>query len=32
MRKLNNVRKLWEVVLDYQSIVDVFKDSLIEKK
>ena len=31
MRKLNNVRKLWEVVLDNQPIVDVFKDSLIEK-
>lgn len=31
MRKLNNVRKLWEVVLDNHSIVDVFKDSPIEK-
>ncbi|WP_342758384.1 HNH endonuclease domain-containing protein [Kineothrix sedimenti] len=31
MRKLNNVRKLWEVVLDNRPIVDVFKNSPIVK-
>lgn len=31
MRKLNNVRKLWEAVLDNQPIVDVFKNSPIDK-
>lgn len=31
MRKLNNVRKLWEVVMDNQPIVDVFKNSPIVK-
>lgn len=31
MRRLNSVRKLWEAVLDNQSIVDVFKNSPIVK-
>lgn len=31
MRKLNNVRKLWEVVLDNRPIVDVFKNLPIVK-
>ncbi|WP_206426595.1 HNH endonuclease domain-containing protein [Clostridium sp. E02] len=31
MRKLNSVRKLWKVVMDNQSIVDVFKNSPIVK-
>jgi len=31
MRKLNAVRKLWEVVLDHQPIIDVFKDLEVEK-
>lgn len=31
MRKLNNVRKLWKVVMDNESIVDVFKNSPITK-
>ncbi len=31
MRKLNNVRKLWEAVLDIQPVVDVFKDEAIDR-
>ncbi len=31
MRKLNNVRKLWEAVLDITPVVDVFKDEVIDK-
>lgn len=31
IRKLSSVRKLWEVVMDNQSIVDVFKNSPIVK-
>lgn len=31
MRKLNSVRKLWGAVLDNQPLVDVFKNSPIEK-
>ncbi len=31
MRRLNSVRKLWEVVLDEKPIVDVFKNSPIVK-
>lgn len=31
MRKLNNVRKLWEAVLEIRPIVDVFKDEVIDK-
>ncbi len=30
-RKLHNVRKLWEAVLDLSPISDVFKDEVIEK-
>ena len=32
IRKLNNVRKLWEMVLDNQPIVDVFKNAPIDKE
>ena len=32
MRKLNCVRKLWEVVLDKQPIVDVYRELPIEKR
>ena len=31
MRKLNNVRKLWEAVLDIQPVIDVFKDEAIDR-
>lgn len=31
MRKLNNVRKLWEAVLDNHPVMDVFKNSAIDK-
>lgn len=31
MRKLNNVRKLWEAVLDIQPIIDVFKAEAIDR-
>lgn len=31
LRKLNNVRKLWEAVLDIQPIIDVFKDEAIDR-
>lgn len=31
MRKLNNVRKLWEAVLDITPIMDVFKNEAIDK-
>ncbi len=31
MRKLNHVRELWELVLEQQPIIDVFKDTPIEK-
>lgn len=32
MRKLNNVRKLWEGVLDILPVYDVFTEKLLEKK
>jgi hypothetical protein len=31
MRKLNNVRKLWEVILDTRPVIDVFKDEAIDR-
>lgn len=31
LRKLNNVRKLWEAVLDIQPIIDVFKAEAIDR-
>ena len=31
MRKLGHVRKLWEGILDFTDITDVFKDELIQK-
>ncbi|MCR5545285.1 MAG: HNH endonuclease [Lachnospiraceae bacterium] len=31
MRKLNHVRDLWELILERQPIIDVFKDTPIEK-
>ena len=31
MRKLNHVRDLWELILEQRSIIDVFKDTPIEK-
>lgn len=31
MRKLGHVRKLWEGILDFTSIIDVFKDEPIKK-
>ncbi len=31
MRKLNHVRALWELILEEQPIIDVFKDTPIEK-
>lgn len=31
MRKLNNVRKLWEAVLDIQPVIDVFKNQAIDR-
>lgn len=31
MRKLNNVRKLWEVILDIRPVIDVFKDEAIDR-
>jgi hypothetical protein len=31
MRKLNNVRKLWEAVLNIRPLTDVFKDEVIDK-
>ena len=32
MRKLGNVRKLWEGVLDLQPVCDVFTEQPLEKK
>ena len=32
MRKLNHVRKLWDAVLDVNPLVDVFKDTVIERE
>ena len=31
LRKLNNVRKLWEAVLDIRPVMDVFKNQTIDK-
>ena len=32
MRKLNHVRKLWDAVMDVNPVVDVFKDTVIERE